>query len=98
MSDASTTRRGFVHVTAVTATGLLVGGMAAPQAFAADKEKEKEEEDVSPAEDLMREHGVLKRILLVYGEAIRRIDARQDLPPDPVLDSAKIVRSFVEDY
>jgi hemerythrin-like domain-containing protein len=46
----------------------------------------------------MREHGVLKRVLLVYGEAIRRIDANQDLPPDPILDAAKLVRSFVEDY
>jgi hemerythrin-like domain-containing protein len=46
----------------------------------------------------MREHGVLKRVLLVYGEAIRRIDANQDLPPDPILDAARLVRSFVEDY
>jgi len=29
------------------------------------KKKEKEEE-VSPAEDLMREHGILKRVLLIY--------------------------------
>jgi len=67
-----------------------------------DKEKEKEkqspDEEVSPAEDLMREHGVFKRILLVYGEGVRRIDANQDLPPDPILDAAKLVRSFVEDY
>ena len=46
----------------------------------------------------MREHGVLKRVLLIYGEAIRRIDANADLPPDTVADSAKIIRSFIEDY
>jgi hemerythrin-like domain-containing protein len=57
-----------------------------------------DEEDVSPAEDLMREHGVLKRILLVYGEAIRRIDASQELPPDAVRDGATIIRTFIEDY
>src|SRR5438034_118948 len=57
-----------------------------------------EVKDVSPAEDLMREHGVLKRVLLIYGEAIRRIDARQDLPPDTIADSAKSIRSFIEDY
>jgi hemerythrin-like domain-containing protein len=56
------------------------------------------EEDVSPAEDLMREHGVLKRVLLVYGEAVRRIEANQDLPPEPIADAASIIRSFVEDY
>ena len=41
---------------------------------------------------------MLKRVLLVYGEAIRRIDAREDLPPDAVLDAAGVIRSFVEDY
>src|SRR5947207_13332583 len=62
------------------------------------KEEEKKENEVSPPEDLMREHGVLKRVLLIYGEAIRRIDAKQDLPSDAVADSAKIIRSFIEDY
>ena len=46
----------------------------------------------------MREHGVLKRVLLVYGEAIRRIGANEDLPPETVMDSAKIIRNFIEDY
>jgi hypothetical protein len=27
----------------------------------------------------MREHGVLKRILLVYGEALRRMAANEDI-------------------
>ena len=62
------------------------------------KEEEKKDNEVSPPEDLMREHGVLKRILLVYGEALRRMDANQDLPPEPIRESAKIIRSFVEDY
>ena len=46
----------------------------------------------------MREHGVLKRVLLVYGEAIRRIEANEDLSPEAVMDSAKIIRNFIEDY
>jgi hypothetical protein len=62
------------------------------------KGKEEEEQEVSPAEDLMREHGVLKRVLLVYGEAVRRLDAREDLPPEPVADGAKLIRAFIEDY
>jgi hemerythrin-like domain-containing protein len=60
-------------------------------------EKE-EEEEVAPPEDLMREHGVLKRVLLVYDEAIRRIDAKQDLPPDAIRNGANIIRTFIEDY
>ena len=59
---------------------------------------EQGKEDVSPAEDLMREHGVLKRVLLVYREGIRRIDAGIDLPPETLATSANLVRTFIEDY
>ena len=37
-------------------------------------------------------------MLLVYGEAIRRIEENEDLPPETVMDSAKIIRNFIEDY
>jgi hemerythrin-like domain-containing protein len=83
----------------IKAGGILIaasGVAAAVNAFA--KEEEKNNEEVSPPEDLMREHGVLKRILLVYSEALRRIDANEDLAPEPIAESAKIIRSFVEDY
>jgi len=56
------------------------------------------EVDVSPTEDLMREHGVLKRLLLAYEEAIRRLDRQEDLAPDAVADAASLIRSFIEDY
>src|SRR5207237_8963124 len=62
------------------------------------KEEEKKDNEGSPPEDLMREHGVLKWILLVYGEALRRMEANEDLPPEPLAQSAKIIRDFVEDY
>jgi hemerythrin-like domain-containing protein len=55
-------------------------------------------EEVSPAEDLMREHGVLNRVLLVYEEGIRRIDADEDLPPAAITAGAGIIRRFIEDY
>lgn len=54
--------------------------------------------DVSPPEDLMREHGVLKRIMLVYTEVLRRMQAGEDVPPEPLAAAAKLIRSFVEDY
>ena len=53
---------------------------------------------MAPTEDLMREHGVLRRILLVYGEVIRRIDAKQEVKPEWVSSSATIIREFIEDY
>ncbi len=82
-------------------TGLILaasGFGALDPSFAKEKAKGEKNEDVSPPEDLMREHGVLKRILLVYGEALRRMDANEDLPPEPLADSARIIREFVEDY
>lgn len=57
------------------------------------------EEEVSPAEHVMREHGVLKRVLRVYAEATRRIeDGRADLPADALKDAATLVRTFIEDH
>jgi hemerythrin-like domain-containing protein len=64
-----------------------------------EKEKEDEREiPVGPPEDLMREHGVLKRVLLIYGEALHRLYAKQDFPPDALAEAAGIIRSFIEDY
>src|SRR5207247_10147800 len=98
-------RRHAIRLAAVVGSGVILSGCAASGQHGERKgaKNEQANEEVSPAEDLMREHGVLKRILLVYGEAIRRIDTRPasgfpDLPPDPIADAAKIVRSFVEDY
>jgi hemerythrin-like domain-containing protein len=59
-----------------------------------------QENEVLPVEDLMREHGVLRRILLVYGECVRRIEAQpqQEFPPEALTKAADIVRRFVEEY
>ena len=46
----------------------------------------------------MREHGLLRRILLVYGEAVRRLEAAQQLPAGALPDAANIVRTFIEQY
>lgn len=62
-------------------------------------EHEEAEEEVSPSEDLMREHGVLKRIMLVYDEAGRRLrSSHGDVPPDAIHQSASLIRTFIEDY
>jgi hemerythrin-like domain-containing protein len=84
-------------------SALLMGGAAtlvtATSLLGAKKEsKGEQDEDVSPAEDLMREHGVLKRVLLVYREVMNRIDSKRDFPPEVVMSSAKLIRTFVEDY
>lgn len=53
---------------------------------------------VTPPEDLMREHGVLKRVLLIYREGLRRLHASEELPAQALNAGAEIIRSFVEDY
>jgi hemerythrin-like domain-containing protein len=55
-------------------------------------------EEVSPAEDLMREHGVLRRLLLVYEEAVRRLDGKREFPAEQVKSAGGIIRRFIEDY
>src|SRR4051794_1904624 len=62
------------------------------------KPNEPPEEEVSPAEDLMREHGVLERILVVYEEVILRAEAGKPVPVEATRDAADIVRRFIEDY
>ena len=92
-------RRQFLHSAApVLLLGAASPGPPARKAATPAAGKEKEEEDVSPAEDLMREHGVLKRVLLVYDEVRRRIAARADFPPEVVTGGAQIIRTFIEEY
>ena len=78
---------------------LVAGGQAAaPAAPKKPAGKPIGDEGVGPGEDLMREHGVLNRILLVYDEAIRRVRGKEALPADAVHASADIIRRFLEGY
>jgi hemerythrin-like domain-containing protein len=90
------TRRIFIRSGLVAGASLL-GGVTLSRGVE-EKKMDQTEEEVSPAEDLMREHGVLKRVLLVYGEAIRRTESNQDLPPGALMESARIIRNFIENY
>jgi len=58
----------------------------------------KDEEEVSPPEDLMREHGVLNRVLLIYENCIEKLKTGIDFSPEILKDSAAIIREFIEDY
>lgn len=96
-----TSRRTFLIGTSVIATSTLSTPFAALAAQKARKKaakKEEPEEDVSTNEDLMREHGVLNRVLLIYDEAIRRIQASEKFDPAVITKSAGLIKSFIEDY
>jgi hemerythrin-like domain-containing protein len=89
-------RREFL--TGVAGAGVVLISSAAGAAEAKKKEAGKEkDEGIPPTEDLMREHGVLRRILLVYDEAARRLPA-EDAVVGVVASAAGIVRRFVEGY
>ena len=66
---------------------LVLGADDKPSAaspVAAKKAAAENKEDVSPGEDLMREHGILKRILLIYGDCLRKLRANHELPLEVV--------------
>jgi hemerythrin-like domain-containing protein len=74
--------------------GLSAGVLfAALPARAAPKE-----EDVAPAEDLMREHGVLRRVMFLYDDAAQRLESGANAPLDALASAAGIVRKVIEDY
>ncbi len=78
------TRRNFLTLTTVAVALAPLRGFA----------QAKSEAEVSPTEDLMREHGVLRRILLIYEHF------QQNKPVDPkvITSAADIIRSFIEGY
>jgi hemerythrin-like domain-containing protein len=96
------TRRKFLAALAVTGAGAGLASRAGWAAGAIDAGtatvSPKEVEEVAPAEDLMREHGVLNRILLIYDEALRRLDARADPAAGVLHAAAGIVQRFIEAY
>jgi hemerythrin-like domain-containing protein len=83
-------RRDILRTVRCAGTGLLLASFAAGAP--------EEEEEVAPGEDLMREHGVLNRLLLIYEEGLRRLDARRDFAPGTLSAAAAIIRRFIEEY
>jgi hemerythrin-like domain-containing protein len=60
--------------------------------------KEEGEEEVTPSEDLMREHGVLNRILLIYDTCKLHLINNESFDLAALNSSAQIIRTFIEDY
>ncbi len=92
------TRRSLLRLAPAAATVVLMPSAFTSSAFAQKKEKEEAEDDVSTNEDLMREHGILKRTMLCYDEIIRRVNAGKDFSPQNVTDAANIIKKFIEEY
>ena len=94
------TRRGFIKKAGLVAASFATSGLVINLAFA--KKDEIPEDEVSPAEDLMREHGVLERLLLIYEDFSRRLQDSGSISPDIspaiLLKAIRLNRDFIENY
>jgi hemerythrin-like domain-containing protein len=89
-------RRYFLKTTATLGLFSMSGLALLPGCR--ERENEEEGQKVSPPEDLMQEHGLLNRILLIYDHCKIQLTSKKDFQPEALLASAGIIRSFVEDY
>src|SRR5581483_10652775 len=90
MSELVSGRRGLLVLASAAGLGLAFAGPATA------KEKEKK---VGAVEDLMREHGVIRRALLAMWESAPALRAgASNVDPSALNCAAKLFRTFGEDY
>jgi len=98
------TRRRLLMGIGVYSAGFLLnacmrGQNALPEKTTSGDEGEKSSEEVTATEDLMREHGVLRRALLAYAETVPKLRGNPfSVIPDMLQRTAKLFRAFGEDY
>ncbi|MEA1672171.1 hemerythrin domain-containing protein [Nitrospirillum sp. BR 11163] len=90
MDTVDQRRRSFLHTGSagvVTAAGLALAGCGTGS-----------EKDVGAVEDLMREHGVLRRALFAYTEAATGLRGAATVDAGAIRRAATLFRTFGEDY
>jgi hemerythrin-like domain-containing protein len=93
----STPRRRFLLMSGAGA-GLLLAGCGT-EAQSGSSQPEDKAKEVMANEDLMREHGVLRRALLVYRQSARTLrTSPASVPPAALNQTAMLFRTFGEDY
>jgi hypothetical protein len=97
-ADHRISRRRGLLLAGTGAAGLIVGAGATEAGNLATAPSQVLEPvaEIPASEDLMYEHGVLKRVLLVYREAADRLTSGADVPADALHQAAQIVHTFVE--
>jgi len=101
------TRRNFLRMSAIVGTGLVLtncgGGNMANTEGQKKAETSPDENkmggEVTATEDLMREHGILRRALLVYSSAAIKLRVNpSSIPPASLQKTATLFRAFGEEY
>jgi hemerythrin-like domain-containing protein len=78
--------------------GLAVGAATTSTAWAATGSPAPARDGLPPDDDLMREHGVLKRVLLCYRAMTSQVQAGHPLTAAHVQDAALIIHDFIEGF
>jgi hypothetical protein len=94
-------KRQLVQTAGLTMVGGLVAAtsdLILPANAEGAKPGARAADEITPPEDLMREHGVLDRVMLVYEEGLHKFAANEDFDTFVLLDSAQVVKDFIEDY
>ncbi|HWO02146.1 MAG TPA: hemerythrin domain-containing protein [Blastocatellia bacterium] len=101
-------RRDFLRMSTVSGAVLILnscGRQKTPTEIesakdaTAKKDQEEKGGEVTATEDLMREHGVLRRALLVYSEAATKLRTTPAaVAPNALQKAAELFRAFGEEY
>lgn len=104
------TRRDFLRASGVIGTGLVLSSCSGGNVTNTEKPQQDDERsskpdenkiggEVTATEDLMREHGILRRALLVYSATAIRLRGNPGaVAPDALQKTAKLFRAFGEEY
>ena len=99
MAKIANERRRLLASAGMAGAGLLLGAGRIGPTLAADQgEKKGKEQEVGPVEDVMREHGVLRRCMIVYSEAATRLRDGDRIDPQAIQRTAELFRRFGEGY
>jgi hemerythrin-like domain-containing protein len=95
MNNLKNPRREFIKTTAAIGVFTSVAGVTL---LTGCDNKKGEDKDVSPPEDLMQEHGLLNRVLLIYDFCKVKLIKQESFAANAISDAAGIIKTFVEDY
>jgi hemerythrin-like domain-containing protein len=98
IESTNTGRRKFVKQSLLVTLSGVAGISLLSGCKNKDDKEEGEGQEVSPPEDLMQEHGLLNRILLIYDTSKTHLVTQTPFPKEAISNAANIVRTFVEDY
>jgi hemerythrin-like domain-containing protein len=90
--------KGRRHLIVAAGAGLVLAGADQKIVRAAEKHDD-DEKEVGAVEDLMREHGVIRRVILAYRDMAAKLREKPaSFDPDLLRRAATLFRAFGEDY